>query len=63
MCLCTSPMVSGVLWIDDELMFKNIKLIGKVARFIVPLVAMFKMFMHDLKSEVQAVERWIKEEK
>lgn len=52
-----------VFWIDDELMFKNIKLIGKVARFVAPIVMTLKLFLHDLKSEVQAVERWIKEEK
>lgn len=52
-----------VFWIDDELMFKHIKLIGKVARFVAPIVMTLKLFLHDLKSEVQAIERWIKEEK
>lgn len=58
-------LVNGewVFWIDDELMFKHIKLIGKVARFIAPIVMSFKLFLHDFKPEVQAVERWIKEEK
>ena len=58
-------LVAGewIFEIDDELMFKNVALIGKVARFIVPLVAMFKMFMHEFKAEVESINNWIKEEK
>ena len=41
-------LVAGewVFEIDDALMFKHVALIGKVARFIVPLVSMFKMFLY-----------------
>lgn len=52
-----------VFEINDELMFKNIKLIGKAARFIAPIVMSLKLFLYDLKTEVQAIGHWIKEEK
>lgn len=58
-------LVAGewIFEIDDELMFKHVALIGKVARFIVPLVSMFKMFMHEFKAEVDSINSWINEEK
>ena len=49
--------------VNDELMFKHVALVGKVVRFLAPVVMSMKLFMAELANEAQEVDAWINEEK
>ena len=52
-----------VVWIDDEVITKQLSLIGKIARFIVPIIMSMQVFADDFKADVKKLNSWINEEK
>lgn len=52
-----------VFEINDELMFKHISLLGKIARFIAPIAVAVKLFASEFKREVESINNWLLEKK
>ena len=52
-----------IVWVDDEIITKQIALIGKAVRLLAPILLTFKMIAKELDSDLRALASWLREEK
>ena len=52
-----------VVRVDDEIITKQIALIGKAVRLLAPILLTFKMIAKELDSDLRALASWLREEK
>lgn len=52
-----------VLWIDDEVLTKQVHLIGKAVRLLAPIIFTIKMIAQELGTDLRALASWLREEK
>ena len=52
-----------VVWVDDEVVTKQLSLIGKVVQFVTPIIMSLQMFAVDFKTDLKSLSAWINEEK
>ena len=52
-----------VVWIDDEVITKQLSLLGKFIRFVTPIIMTVQMFASDFKDDLKKLSVWINEEK
>lgn len=52
-----------VLWIDDEVLTKQVHLIGKAVRLLAPIIFTIKMIAQELGSDLRTLASWLREEK
>lgn len=52
-----------VLWIDDEVLTKQVALIGKAVRLLAPILFTIKMVAQELGSDLRTLASWLREEK
>lgn len=52
-----------VVWIDDEVLTKQIALIGKAVRLLAPIIFAVKMIARELDSDLRTLASWLREEK
>lgn len=52
-----------IVRVDDEIITKQIALIGKAVRLLAPILLTFKMIAKELDSDLRALASWLREEK
>lgn len=52
-----------IVWVDDEIITKQVALIGKAVRLLAPILLTFKMIAKELDSDLRALASWLREEK
>ena len=52
-----------IVWVDDEVITKQIALIGKAGRLLAPLMVAIKMVAQELGSDFRTLASWLREEK
>lgn len=52
-----------VLEINDEGMFKYMRVYGRIARCIAPFIAPIKALMWELKADMADIDRWVNQRK
>lgn len=52
-----------IVRVDDEIITKQIALIGKAMRLLAPILLTFKMIAKELDSDLRALASWLREEK
>lgn len=52
-----------IVWIDDEIITKQIALIGKAVRLLAPILLTIKMIAQELGSDLRTLASWLREEK
>ena len=52
-----------VMWVDDEILVKQVTLIGKAMRLFAPIIFTIKMVAKELGSDLRAFASWLREEK
>ena len=52
-----------VVWVDDEVLVKQIALIGKAMRLLAPILLTVKMVAKELGSDLRTLASWLREEK
>ena len=51
-----------IVRVDDEIITKQIALIGKAVRLLAPILLTFKMIAKELDSDLRALASWLREE-
>ena len=52
-----------IVWVDDEVLIKQIALIGKAMRLFAPIIFSIKMIYQELDSDLRSLASWLREEK
>lgn len=52
-----------IVWIDDEVIFKQMAFIGKAVRLLAPILFTIKMVAQELGSDLRTLTSWLREEK
>ena len=52
-----------IVRVNDEVLIKQIALIGKAVRLLAPILLTFKMIAKELDSDLRALASWLREEK
>ena len=52
-----------IVWVDDEVLVKQIALIGKAMRLFAPILLTIKMVAKELGSDLRTLASWLREEK
>ena len=52
-----------VVWVDDEVLVKQIALIGKAMRLFAPIIFTIKMVAKEIDSDLRGLVSWLREEK
>ena len=52
-----------IVWVDDEVVTKQIALIGKAMRLLAPILLTIKMVARELGSDLRTLASWLREEK
>ena len=52
-----------IVWIDDEVITKQIALIGKAMRLFAPIIFTIKMVATEIDSDLRTLASWLREEK
>ena len=51
-----------IVRVDDEIITKQVALIGKAVRLLAPILLTFKMIVKELDSDLRALASWLREE-
>ena len=51
-----------IVWVDDEIITKQIALIGKAMRLLAPILFSIKMIYQELDSDLRSLASWLREE-
>ena len=52
-----------IVWVDDEVLIKQIALIGKAMRLFAPIIFTIKMVAKEIDSDLRTLASWLREEK
>ncbi len=52
-----------IMWVDDEIITKQVALIGKAVRLLAPILLTIKMIAKELDSDLRTLASWLREEK
>ena len=52
-----------IVWVDDEVLIKQIALIGKAMRLFAPILLTIKMVAKEIDSDLRTLASWLREEK
>lgn len=52
-----------IVWVDDEVIFKQMAFIGKAVRLLAPILLTIKMIAKELDSDLRTLASWLREEK
>ena len=52
-----------IVWVDDEVITKQIALIGKAMRLLAPILLTIKIVAQELDSDLRTLASWLREEK
>ena len=52
-----------IVWVDDEVLVKQIALIGKAMRLFTPIIFTIKMVANEIGSDLRGLVSWLREEK
>ena len=52
-----------IVWVDDEVITKQVALIGKAMRLIAPIILTIKMVAKEIDSDLRTLASWLREEK
>lgn len=52
-----------IVWVDDEVIFKQMAFIGKAVRLLAPVFFTIKMVAQELGSDLRTLASWLREEK
>lgn len=51
-----------IVWVDDEIITKQVALIGKAMRLLAPILFSIKMIYQELDSDLRSLASWLREE-
>lgn len=52
-----------IVWVDDEVVFKQLAFIGKAVRLLAPVFFTIKMIAQELGGDLRTLDSWLREEK
>ena len=52
-----------ILEIDDEMMFKQKRVVVKIVSFVIQVVSVFHIFRLELTDEIKSVTKWLEEKR
>ena len=52
-----------IVWVDDEVITRQIALVGKTVRLLAPILLTIKMVAQELGTDLRALASWLREEK
>ena len=52
-----------IVWVDDEIITKQVALIGKAMRLLAPILLTIKIVAQELDSDLRSLASWLREEK
>lgn len=52
-----------IVWVDDEVIFKQMAFIGRAVRLLAPVFLTIKMVAQELGSDLRTLASWLREEK
>ena len=52
-----------IVWVDDEVITRQIALVGKAVRLLAPILLTIKMVAQELGSDLRTLASWLREEK
>lgn len=52
-----------IVWVDDEVIFKQMAFIGRAVRLLAPVFFTIKMVAQELGSDLRTLASWLREEK